>query len=106
MIGIDESHRFRGFALLAALLAAAAFVVPVWAGEPDRVAGLLLFGGVVAELVQSSRHKTTASQRTAWMSAAYTLLLALVLLNTPLLAATALVIFVSIPFALDMLRSA
>jgi hypothetical protein len=106
MIGIDVSHRSRGFALLAALLAAAAFVVPVWAGEPARVAGLLLFGGVVAELVQSFRHRTTASQRTAWMSAAYTLLLALVLLNAPWLAATALVVFAAIPFALDMLRSA
>jgi Calcineurin-like phosphoesterase len=104
-IDIDESHRSRSFAIFAGLLAAAAFLVPLWAPEPARTAGLLLLGGLVAELIQSFRHRTAASQRTAWVSAAYTLLLALVLLNAPWLAVTALAFFAAIPFALDMMRS-
>jgi hypothetical protein len=78
----------------------------VWAGEPDRAAGVLLLGGVAAELIHSFRGKTAASQRRAWGSAAYTLLLALVVLNAAWLAATALTIFAAVPFVLDGLRSA
>jgi hypothetical protein len=105
MMGRDAPHRSRAFAIFAAVSAAAAFLVPLWAPEPDRAAGFLLLGGVAAELVQSFRHRTAASQRTAWVSAAYTLLLALVVLNAPWLAATALAIFAAMPFALDTLRS-
>src|SRR5688572_22563217 len=93
-------------ATFTALLAVAAFLSPLWAAEPDRASGLMLLGGVGAELVHSFRRRTFASQRSAWASAGFTLLLALVLLNTSWVAATALAIFVAAPFALDGARRA
>ncbi len=91
-------------AFFSGALATAAFLTPLWAAEPDRMSGFLLLGGVGAELIHSFRLRTSADQRAAWASAALTLLLALVLLNTSWLAATALAIFVAAPFALDALR--
>ncbi len=54
--------------------------------------------------MHSFRRKVAADQHAAWASAGFTLLLALVLLNTAWLAATAVVIFAAVPFALDALR--
>ena len=96
--------RASGPATLTGLLAIIALTTPVWAAEPDRASGLLLLGGVAVELVHSFRRKAAADQHAAWASAGFTLLLALVLLNTAWLAATAVVIFAAIPFALDALR--
>jgi len=98
------SVRASAPASLTALLALIALTTPVWAAEPDRASGLLLLGGVATELVHSFRRKAAADQRAAWASAGLTLLLALVLLNTAWLAATAVAIFVAIPFALDAAR--
>ena len=98
------STRRPALATFTGLLAAVAFIAPLWAAEPDRATGLLLFGGVVAELVSSFRRKTAAAQQRAWASAGFTLLLALVVLNSAWLAATAVAIFVAAPFALDALR--
>src|SRR5262245_22536331 len=89
-----------------ALLAGAALLTPLWAPEPDRASGFLLIGGVAAELVYSFRCRTSEAQRSAWASAGFTLLLALVLLNTSWLAVSALAIFLAAPFALDALRRA
>jgi len=91
-------------ASLTALLALIALTAPVWAAEPDRASGLLLLAGVAVELVHSFRRKAAADQRAAWASAGFTLLLALVLLNTAWLAATAVAMFAAIPFALDAAR--
>ena len=99
-------ERTQALAIFSALLAVAALVTPLWAGEPARVAGLCLLAGAAAEIVQGFRRRTSAAQRTAWTSAAYTLLLALLLLNAPWLAVTALAIFVAVPFAVDALRYA
>jgi 3',5'-cyclic AMP phosphodiesterase CpdA len=88
------------------LLAVAALLTPLWAPEPDRASGLLLLGGVGAELTNSFRARTPAAVQSGWASAGYTLLLALVLLNTTWLAITALAIFLAAPFALDALRHA
>ena len=93
-------------ATFTALLGLAALLSPLWAAEPDRASGFLLIGGVGAELVSSFRRRTFTSQRSAWASAGLTLLLALVLLNTAWVAATALVVFVAAPFALDSARRA
>ena len=98
--------RRPALAVFTALLGAAALLVPLWASEPDRAAGLLLLGGVVVEFVQSFRRKTGAAQLSAWTNAGYTLLLALVVLNAAWLAATALAIFIAVPFALDAMRRA
>jgi 3',5'-cyclic AMP phosphodiesterase CpdA len=91
-------------AIFVLLLALAAFLTPLWAPEPDRASGFLLLGGVVAELVHSFRRKTLGDQRSAWAGAGFSLLLALVLLNTSWLAVTALGVFLAAPFALDALR--
>ena len=100
------ARRAPALAVFAALLAAAAFLTPLWAAEPERAAGLLLIVGVGAELLQSFRRRTAAAQRSAQASAGYTLLLAIVLLSTAWLAVTALAIFLAAPFALDALRGA
>jgi Calcineurin-like phosphoesterase len=99
-----SGERTSGLAILTGLLATTAFFTPLYSPEPDRASGLLLLLGVGAELVYSFRCRTAAAQQTAWWSAGFTLLLALVLLNTSWLAVTALAIFVAAPFALDALR--
>ena len=75
---------------MTAVAAVGALLSPLWAAEPDRASGLLLLIGVAAEFVQSFRRKTAAAQRADWASAGFTLLLALVLLNTAWLAVSAL----------------
>jgi 3',5'-cyclic AMP phosphodiesterase CpdA len=100
----SSRERRPALATFTGLLAVAAFLTPVWAPEPDHTSGLLLLAGVGAELVSSFRSKTSAAQQSAWASAGFTLLLALVLLNTSWLAATAVSIFIAAPFALDSLR--
>ena len=97
-------ERTRALAIFTALLAVLALLAPLWAAEPERVAGLFLLAGAAAEIVQGFRRRTSAAQRSAWSSAAYTLLLGLLLLNASWLAVTALVIFVAVPFAVDALR--
>jgi 3',5'-cyclic AMP phosphodiesterase CpdA len=101
---VRPARRAPALAVFTVLLAAAAFLTPLWAPEPDRAAGLLLIGGVGAELIQSFRRRAAAAQHSAWASASYTLLLAIVLLSTAWLAVTALAIFIAAPFALDALR--
>ena len=101
--------RLRGrqkpaLATFTAVLALASFVSPLWAGEPDRASGLMLLAAVAAELVYSFRLRTFSLQRSAWASAGFTLLLAVVLLSTSWLAATAIAIFVAAPFAFDAAR--
>jgi hypothetical protein len=94
------ARRVPALAVFTMLVAGAAFLTPLWAAEPDRASGLLLMCGVGAELLQSFRRRTAAAQRSAWASAGYTLLLAIVLLSTAWLAVTALAIFIAAPFAL------
>src|SRR5262245_57674831 len=91
-------------ATFAAILALAALLTPLWSAEPDHMSGFLLLGGVAAELLYSFRCRTAAAQRSAWASAGFTLLLALVLLNTSWLAVTAVAVFVAAPFTLDAIR--
>jgi 3',5'-cyclic AMP phosphodiesterase CpdA len=93
-------------AVFTLFLAGAAVLTPLWAAEPDSTSGYLLLGGVIAELVYSFRVRTSEAQRGAWGSAGFTLLLALVLLNTTWLAVSALAIFLAAPFALDAARRA
>src|SRR5262249_7753551 len=98
--------RTPALAAFTALLGAVALLTPLWAPEPDRASGLLLLLGVGAELLYSFRCRTSHAQRSAWASAGYTLLLALVLLNTSWLAVGAVAIFLAAPFVLDALRHA
>ena len=100
------AERTPALVIFTALLAAAAALSPLWAAEPERVSALCLFAGASTEIVQGFRRRTSAAQRSAWISAGYTLLLAVLLLNAPWLAVTALAIFVAVPFAGDALRSA
>ena len=98
--------RAPALAVFTAGLGAAAFLSPLVAAEPDRAAGLLLLAGVGVELLHSFRRTAAAAQHSAWASAGFTLLLAIVLLNTAWLAVTAVAIFVAAPFALDAIRRA
>ncbi len=68
------------------------------------MAGMLLLGGAAAEITQGFRRRTAVAQRSAWVGGAYTLLLALLLLNAAGLVVSALAIFVAVPFAVDGLR--
>ena len=70
------------------------------------MSALCLFAGASTEIVHGFRRRTFAAQRSVWISAGYTLLLAVLLLNAPWLAVTALAIFVAVPFAGDAMRSA
>ena len=97
-------ERTQALAVFTALLAVAAALGPLWAGEPERAAAFCLLGGAAAEIVQGFRRRSSAAQRSVWTSAGYTLLLALLLLNAAWLATTALAIFVAVPFAADALR--
>jgi 3',5'-cyclic AMP phosphodiesterase CpdA len=96
----------RTLAAFTGLLAVAALLSPLWSAEPDRASGLLLLGGFGVELAFSFRCRTPAAQQRAWAGAGITLLLALVLLNTAWLAATALAVFAAVPFAIDAIRRA
>jgi hypothetical protein len=101
-----SAERTPTLTIFTALLAVVAALSPVWAAEPERVAAACLLAGASAEIVQGFRRRNPASQRSAWTSAAFTLLLAVLLLNAAWLAATALAVFVAVPFAVDALRSA
>ena len=64
--------RTSALASFTGLLAAIAFVTPIWAPEPDRASGLLLLAGVAVEVVHSFRRKVAADQHAAWASAGFT----------------------------------
>src|SRR5262245_13121033 len=102
--GPFRPDRMPALAGFMALIAAAALSPPLWAPEPDRASGFLLLAGVAAEVLYSFRCKTSEAQRSAWASAGFTLVLALVLLNTSWLAVSALTVFLAAPFAFDALR--
>jgi len=106
VLGPAAGERTRALAAFAAVLAVVAASASFWAAEPDRVAGLALCAGAAAEAVQGFRRRTLATQRNAWSSSAYTLLLGLLVLNASWLAATALAIFLAVPFFIDGLRYA
>ena len=82
------SVRASALASLTALLALIALATPLWAPEPDRASGVLLLAGVAVEIAHSFRRKVAADQHSAWADVWFTLLLALVLLNTAWLAGT------------------
>jgi hypothetical protein len=98
--------RRKGLALLSGVLAAAAFVLPLWAAEPARAAGVLLFAGAAAEAVQGFRRRTALSQREAWLGAGLTLLLGILLVNVAGIATAAITFIVAIPFVVDIVRYA
>jgi hypothetical protein len=99
-----KADRWKGVAIFTAVLAAAAFVLPLWAAEPPRAGGVLLFAGAAAEAIQGFRRRTAASQRQAWLGAGLTFLLGLLLVNVAWVATAAITIIVAIPFVLDVLR--
>jgi 3',5'-cyclic AMP phosphodiesterase CpdA len=99
-------RRTQSLAVFTILLAAVASLSPLWAAEPERVAGLCLLAGAAAAIVQGFRRRTAAAQRSVWTNAAYTVLLAVLVLNAPWLAVTAVAIFVAVPFAVDAFRNA
>ncbi len=98
--------RWPALAVFVGVLAAAAWLTPIWAPEPSRAGGLLLFGGAAAELIQGFRRRTPEGQRGAWFGAGLTLLLGALIFNAAWIASTAVTLVVAAPFALDALRYA
>src|SRR4051812_21355936 len=98
------AERMPALAVFTAGLGIAALLAPLWAAEPEQVGGLCLIAAVIAELVQGFRRSTPQAQHQAWTGAAYTLVLALLLLNAPWFAVSALVLFASLPLLIDAVR--
>ena len=77
------------------VLAAAAWLTPIWAPEPSRAGGLLLFCGAAAEPIQGFRRRTAEGQRGAWIGAGLTLLLGVLVFNAAWIAGTAVTLVVA-----------
>jgi hypothetical protein len=92
-------------AVLAALLAAAAFLAPVYAahGGASLVSLLLVVAGML-EVWQSFRRSTPARQRAGWVSGGITVAMGVLVANAATLAATGIVVLLAGWFAVDTVR--
>lgn len=98
----------RVFALVAGVLGTLAFIAPIWPQEADveqRVGGLLVFASLL-EILHGFRRADEKERRAAWFGGTITMLMAVLLLNAPLIAGGALALFVAIWFAVDAVRYA
>ncbi len=102
---LPAETRRHGWAAVALLLAVLALLAP-WtaASAPAASVGLLLALAAVIEIAQGFRRATAAGRRGACFGGAVTLAMGLLLVNAPLLAATALSVFLAGWFGLDGLR--
>jgi len=99
--GDPSRWKLSTFTLVLALLA---FVAPLTSPDVPRLAGLLLLGAAGAEALHGFRRTTVPAKRAAWTGSGVTLVLAMLLLSAPLLAGTALALFIAAPFAIDGVR--
>ena len=108
---IDLSHvfatrarqvRLEWFSLVAVLCGVASLIAPRGAAEHPllRVGALLALAGGV-ETLHGLRRSSFSAVRRAVTSGLITLLMALLVMNAPFIAGTALVLFLAITFALD-----
>jgi uncharacterized membrane protein HdeD (DUF308 family) len=96
----------RGLAAVTAALGCLALLAVRSGAAPEPRVGALLVVAAALELFHGFRRATDAGQREAWTGGAITLLMGLLLLNAPDLAAGALVVFLGGGFALDGVRHA
>jgi hypothetical protein len=87
------------------LLALLALLAPVWPGTSveNYLGGLLMWIALI-EIFHGFRRSLETERRSAWYSGAFSLLIAVLLINAHLLLGNALYIFILIIFALDAVR--
>ena len=101
-----SAERRWGLAAVTAALGGLALLAVRSGAAPEPRVGALLVVAAALELFHGFRRSTDAGQREAWTGGAITLLMGLLLLNAPDLAAGALVVFLGGGFALDGIRHA
>ena len=100
-----EFTRARGRIGVAILgLAGLALITPLFRADVSGRIGVLLALSSILEFAHGFRRATAASQRAAWIGASISLAMGLLLINSPYLAASALLIFFAGWFGLDALR--
>lgn len=96
-----EARRRAGLGLVAGVLGLLALLAPFGAIDvAPRVGTLLALAGML-EIGHAFRRVGGGAQRAAWLSGGATLAMGLVLVNAPLLAATALLVLLAAAFAFD-----
>ncbi len=104
MSGTPE--RRWGLAALTAAVGCLALLAPRASTAPEPRVGALLLVAAALELLHGFRCSTAAGQRAAWAGGAITGVMGLLLLNAPVFAGGALVLFLAASFGLDGLRFA
>lgn len=100
-----EQIQRSALASLVAIFGLLALLSPLLRTEPQgRVGALLLFTAAI-EIIHSFRRATAKGQRQAWFDGLLSLMMALLLINAPLLASSALAIFLGIGFVLTAAAS-
>ncbi|MFT3882809.1 MAG: metallophosphoesterase [Gemmatales bacterium] len=95
----------NGYALIVLLLALLAFLAPFFREEtPGERIGALLIITAIVELLYSFKRTTRSGQISSWLGAAITLAMGLLLINSPLFAANALLYLLAGWFGLDAFR--
>jgi uncharacterized membrane protein HdeD (DUF308 family) len=97
-----RSFRLEWFALVAIACGIGALIAPTGAAEQPllRVGALLSVAGGI-ETIHALRRSSLAAVRRAVTSGIITLLMALLVINAPFIAGTALVLFLAVSFGLD-----
>jgi 3',5'-cyclic AMP phosphodiesterase CpdA len=92
----------RIFSLMEFILGGLALLIPFWRDGSivSGVGGLLLWGALL-EIYQGFRLALYADRKSAWLNGAYTLLLAILLINEALWMSTALLILIAGTFILN-----
>ena len=98
----SRSFRLEWFALVAIACGVSALIAPMGAAEQPllRVGALLAVAGGI-ETIHGLRRNSLIAVRRAVTSGIITLLMALLVINAPFIAGTALVLFLAISFGLD-----
>lgn len=87
--------RRRALSMFVLLLAVMAAAAPLGQADVPARVGVLLVAAAMVEIVHGSRRSTAAGQRLAWAHGAGSLALGVVLINAPLMAASALLLLLA-----------
>jgi uncharacterized membrane protein HdeD (DUF308 family) len=99
MLQWEEVRRRRGIALLVTAMAGLAALAPLRAAvTPETAVGLLLGLGAVLEWLHGQRRPTLPERMSAWREGAVTLVMAVLLLSSPFLSGSALIVFLAAQF--------
>lgn len=95
----------NGYALTVLLLGLLAVITPFFREEnPGERIGALLIIAAIVELLFSFKRTTRSGQLSAWLEAAITLAMGMLLINSPLFASNALLYLLAGWFGLDAIR--